>query len=143
MFQLQCKGILAGRNGICYSYEGRPMVPVLIKCDLTGEWRETYFLVDTGADETLLHFHEALKLGLNIGRYDPLDFVEGIGGGVRVYYKKGILVKIGHFPPFLLTIGFSPDVMEGLRVLGRRTILNLFGIAFNDKEIGIFTNRKI
>jgi len=31
MFRIQSEGVVTGRDGICYSYQGRPMIPILIK----------------------------------------------------------------------------------------------------------------
>ncbi|MDI6752542.1 MAG: aspartyl protease family protein [bacterium] len=145
MFQLQCeKGIVTGTDGICYDYKGRPMISILVKGDQNGNWNQGDFLLDTGADGTFLHSDEAVRLGLNIDSYDKEGTVKGIDGIERpAYYKEGMLIKIGHFPHVPLTIGFSSYVRPGLRILGRRTILRLFGIAFNDNEIGIFAKREI
>jgi len=144
MFRIQPEGVVTGRDGICYSYQGRPMIPILIKGDRDGNWRQRDFLLDTGADGTILHSNEALMLGIDIDRHDEQGTIRGIDGLERpIYYKKGILVKIGDFPPVPLTVGFSPHVRQGLRLLGRRTILSLFGIAFNGGEICIFTKREI
>lgn len=142
MFQLQCNGgIVTGRDGVCYPYgpHGRPMIPVLVKGDLSGIWTKTDMLLDTGADITVLHSDVASTVGLDIEKYDEVGVVIGIDGCERpLFYKKGVLIKIANFPAIPITIGFSTYLRQGLRLLGRKTILSLFGIAFNSKEIGIF-----
>lgn len=152
MFEIQCKkGIVRGSDGECYfyDYKGRPRISILIMGDKTGKWiRGDGFLLDSGADTTILHSEEAEKLGLDIRRWNRESFFKGVARlpkplSYPLYYKDGILIKIGHFLPVPLTIGFSPYVEEGTRILGRRTIFDLFGIAFNGKEIGIFTKRRI
>ena len=122
------------------------MIPILIRGDLNGYWNRNpeQFLLDTGADSTILHSDEATRVGLDTNKCDDVGSIQGIDGVRRpIYYKKGILIRIGNFPPIPLTVGFSPYVRKGLRLLGRRTILNLLGIAFNGNEVGIFTKRSI
>lgn len=145
MFQLQCpQGSVIGEDGICYSYEKKPIIPVQIKGDLTDLWHTGYFLLDTGADGVLLHIDEAVKLGLDVSKYNlnRIGTLTGIDGAERsVNYKERVLIKIGNFPAIPITIGFSKDVRPGLRLLGRKTILDVFGIVFNEKEVGIFTKQ--
>jgi len=144
MFQMD-NGVMSGNSGICYSYsyEGRPIIPILIKGDLTDEWKESEFLLDTGADTTILHSYEAYRLGLDIDKHDYEENITTPIGSGKAYYKRGIRVRIGHFPDLPITIAFSEDVREGLRLLGRRDILNFIGIAFNGKKVGIFTKGEI
>ncbi|MFH0773868.1 MAG: hypothetical protein V2A53_00010 [bacterium] len=147
MFQIQGRDVAAvtGKNGICYPYEEKPMIPILIRGDLTGKWKQEDFLLDTGADGTLLHSDEAVRLGLDINEYDKSEkwSICGIDGVPKPLYKKKILIKIGHFLPIFLTVGFSKGVRPGLRLLGRQGILDRFGIAFNGKDFGIFTKQEI
>ena len=147
MFQLKCSSpaLLSGKNGICYPYKRRPMIPILIRGDLNDQWntKAVDFLLDTGADVTVLHSNEALRLGLDIDRYDSESYIGTPIGEGKIYYKKGILIRIGNFPDIAVNIGFSPDVRPGLRLLGRETLLDFFGIAFHAKKIGIFTQREI
>lgn len=143
MFKIQNGCIVKGEDGICYSYQGKPVVPVLIRGDQDDGWRQGEFLLDTGADGTFLHSNEAVQLGLDINRYDGSGWIYGVDGCPRpVYYKSGTLIKLGNFPPISTIIGFSPYFGQGLRLLGRN-ILDSFGIAFNGKEVGIFTKQEI
>ena len=143
MFKIRNGCIVKGEDGICYPYQGKPVVPVLIRGDMDDGWRQGEFLMDTGADGTFLHSNEAVRLGLDINMYEEPGWIYGVDGCPRmVYYKRGIPIKLGNFPPILITIGFSPYFGQGLRLLGRN-VLNSFGIAFDGKEMGIFTKQEI
>lgn len=141
MFQLQCEqGIVEGRNGVCFSYRNKPTISIMIRSDITNCWIQgDDFLLDSGAAHTVLHSDEAVKLKLDINQVDSGGFFIG-ACGIKwpIFYKKGMLVKVGNFPAVPLTIGFSPHLAAGIRILGRRTIFELFGIVFSGKEIGVF-----
>ncbi|MCP4349854.1 MAG: hypothetical protein GY795_30605 [Desulfobacterales bacterium] len=142
MFQLQCeKGIVEGKNGVCFFYKDKPKISISIKGDKYNTWVQgDDFLLDSGADSTILHSDEADELGLDIRKYDDRGFSKGVGGiSIPIYYKYGIMIKIGDFLPISLPIAFSPKIAPGLRILGRQTIFKEFGIAFNGGKIGIFS----
>lgn len=143
MFKIQNGCTVKGEDGICYPYQGRPFVPVLIRGDIDDVWHQEEFLLDTGADCTFLHPNKAVRLGLDITMCDVQGWMHGIEGyPCQVYYKRGIPIKLGNFPPILITIGFSPHIVQEFPLLGRN-ILNSFGIAFNGKEMGIFAKQEI
>ena len=59
--------------------------------NLGGEIR---FVVDTGADRTLIGYDDAKRLGVDYRRYRPEDSVRtlGIAGSLRTYDEEGWLV---------------------------------------------------
>ncbi|MCP4137916.1 MAG: hypothetical protein GY754_43540 [bacterium] len=146
MFRIGTNGIVQGENGICYSYSypGKPQIPVKIKSDREGVWNEAEFILDTGADGSYLHPSEAEMLGLNINNFTDVGIAKGAARtDIRIHYRSNVQVQIGDFPPFFLKIGLLPKIegrkkTKGLRILGRNTILALFGIAIDTYHIGIF-----
>ena len=73
---------------------GRPRVEARVGftgLNLGGEIR---FVVDTGADTTLIGYDDAIRLGVHYGHYRPEDSVRtlGIAGSLRTYDEEGWLV---------------------------------------------------
>jgi len=118
-----------------------PRIPVQIRGDLTGRWHRLDFLLDTGSDKIIIHSEVASAVGLDITKYDDFGTITTIDESIiPVFFKKGILIKIGNFPAIVVTIGFSPNVIKEPPILGR-DILSLFGVVFNSKEMGIFVKQ--
>lgn len=129
---------LQGRDGLCYCYDEKPELPVFIKGDLVRSWKETSFLLDSGADLTLVHFDEAEDLGIDVSHSLIDTSGQGVMGKLISLYIKQVEIKIGNLPSFFIDIAFSKDIKPNTRLLGRKTFMDIFGIAMTNKTIGIF-----
>jgi len=59
-----------------------------------GKWVKCSFLLDSGADETFLHYRSIGILGIDISRIEVRDDVGGIGGYGVPYFRHPIDLKL-------------------------------------------------
>ncbi|MBC8457415.1 MAG: hypothetical protein H8D67_05400 [Deltaproteobacteria bacterium] len=59
-----------------------------------GKWHEFSFFVDSGADETFLHYRSIDILGIDISHIEVRDDVGGIGGYGVPYFRHPIELKL-------------------------------------------------
>ena len=107
----------------------RPMVCTSVR-DQSGTPREVVFLVDTGADQTVLDFDTYLKLGLESTPNSGIE-LEGVGGttsSVVVDSQIRFLRDDGGIVVFNAEIlAFTEPTSLGMNVLGR-DILRFFAV---------------
>ncbi len=141
MFKIDRRGSVTGNNGVINQYSVKSYVKISILGDKDDQWNNDIdFIVDTGASITLMHTSEAERLGIDITKYDDESLLSGIKAGstMKLFIKRSVMIKIGHFPPLPISIGFSSSINPNLRLLGRKTFLSRFGIAMDNTQIGIF-----
>jgi hypothetical protein len=107
----------------------RPMAPADLR-DRDGRTREVWFLVDTGADRTVLDFDTYLNLGLDSLPAAGFE-LEGVGGNtgsVVVRLPLQFLRDDGVFARFNADVlAFTEPTALGMNFLGR-DILNYFAV---------------
>ncbi|OEU55172.1 MAG: hypothetical protein BA871_12545 [Desulfuromonadales bacterium C00003096] len=59
-----------------------------------GQWIQYSFLVDTGADETFLHYRSIKILGIDTSRLEIRDDVGGVGGYGIPYFRFNTQIKL-------------------------------------------------
>ena len=59
-----------------------------------GQWIQYSFLVDTGADETFLHYRSIKILGIDTSRLEIRDDVGGVGGYGIPYFQFNTQIKL-------------------------------------------------
>jgi hypothetical protein len=59
-----------------------------------GKWMKYSFLVDTGADETFLHYRSIRILCIDTSRLEIRDDVGGIGGYGIPYFRFNTQIKL-------------------------------------------------
>lgn len=105
------------------------MVKVDFWSKKTSSWIEYNLLADTGADYTLLPYHIAFELGVDVEKDCQQLFTSGVGGTERVYFvKKNLTIRIGEIEK-AITVGFleREDIPF---LLGRESCLNEFDVRF-------------
>jgi hypothetical protein len=165
MFKL-CNNIVTGENGECFVWKEdkdgkkRPLIPVSIKNEKTGDWSSfVNFVFDTGADVTTMHTDVAKELGIDTKKCDKKTTLGGISAkgisakgisakgipakgipakGIPAFYKNNVLIQIGDLEPFSMRILYSDGIKQGLKLLGRESILKIFGVAVDDEHVGFF-----
>ena len=60
----------------------------------SGKWVRCSFLVDSGADETFLHYESIDILGIDTSGIDVRDDVGGVGGYGVPYFKHPLELKL-------------------------------------------------
>lgn len=105
-------------------------IPVKTKTN----WQCLWFLVDSGADVTMLTLSLARKLGLN---YDSKRKTKlyGIGKKSVDAYPGKIIIKLGQFKIAVRT--YFIDAEDSTLLLGRLDMFERFNITFNTR------NRKV
>lgn len=71
----------------------RPQVHVRLRLPIWGVDREILFRLDTGADMTVLHPHDAALAGIPFAQLDPatLHPATGVGGSVPYFQEPALL----------------------------------------------------
>ncbi len=84
----------------------RPYIQVLISSKNIDDFIPVEFLVDTGADYTLLPKSYADLFRIDVIRDCKLDNTRGIGGTERIYLCKSlVIIQIGSFKK-IIPVGF-------------------------------------
>lgn len=108
----------------------RPIVLVDIWSKKLNKFLTYSFIVDTGADYTLLPKTIAKDLGIDILKDCYMYESKGIGGKEQVYFlKKKIVIKIGESKR-QIPIGFL-DRDDIPPLLGRQQCLDTFDLIFS------------
>jgi hypothetical protein len=71
----------------------RPFITGYLK-QVSGKWVKFSFLIDSGADETFLHYRSIDLLNINTNNIDVRDDVGGIGGYGIPYFKYKADLKL-------------------------------------------------
>lgn len=117
----------AGKNLFGTIY--RPVAKVLFK-SLKGErWSDTWMVVDTGADFTILPRYLSSDLGISLEHDCIKDVTVGVGGEEVIYMcKSKIKAKIGSFERDVPLAFFDSNEVPPL--LGRLGFLETFDTIF-------------
>ena len=106
-----------------------PVIPISV---LTKYGYQKFdFLVDTGADCTIMPASVAYDLDINISELPKIHFCGIEGGRVAAYITK-ITVKITN-TPIEITCALSTNKQSPF-ILGRKDIFSKFNIAFDNKK---------
>lgn len=115
----------------------RPVAQVFLWSKKGKRWTETWMIVDTGADYTLLPRYMAEELKINLERDCRVFNTYGVGGGERVYFLPKIKVKLGNWER-IIPIGFL-ERNEIPPLMGRHLFLETFETLFSSNHILIFS----
>lgn len=107
------------------------------------------FIVDTGADQTLIGYEDATDLGVDFEQYDQDSSVEsiGVGGPLRTYPEGGRLLfhdADGNQHPFVVTLAVAECSPSGWvpSLLGR-DILRWFRVVVSEPENEVSLTRPL
>jgi hypothetical protein len=115
----------AGEFGLIY----RPVAKVSFKSPTQDIWTDTWMIVDTGADFTLLPKYIAEDLGISFKKQCKKEKTSGVGGQQTIYYlKEPITAKIGDMER-QIPLGFFEN-NEVPALLGRAGFLETFDVEF-------------
>lgn len=107
----------------------RPVAQAFFWSKLSHEWVESWMIVDTGADYTLLPRFMADSLGVNLEKDCQAFHTYGVGGGERVYFLKKAKVKLGNWER-TIPLGFL-ERNEIPPLMGRHLFLETFKTVFS------------
>jgi len=118
----------------------RPFITLYISSD-QRVWKKQSFLLDSGADETFLHFRSIKLLGIDTSALQIRDDASGIGGTGIPYIQHPIKLRLetseGEFKIFggPVNIFLDPNATR-MPVLGRDA-LDHFTVIFDRKRNSI------
>lgn len=115
----------------------RPIAQVFFFSQVKKHWYETWMLVDSGADYTLLPKYFSHRLGINLEKDCKIFKTTGIGGEEKVYFFKKIKVKLGEWEREV-PIGFL-DRDEIPPLLGRHLFLETFEVLLSSNHTITFS----
>ncbi len=116
----------------------RPIARVFFFSKKKDRWYETWMIVDTGADYTLLPKYFSKRLGIDVEKDCRIFKTTGIGGTEEVYFLKSIKVKLGEWERNI-PIGFlNRDDIPPL--MGRHLFLETFEVIFSPNHKVTFSN---
>lgn len=119
--------------GIIY----RPIAKVLLQSPSQKTWAETWMIVDTGADFTILPRYLSEDLGVSLEKDCIKDTTFGVGGQQTLYLcKEKIKAKIGSFER-QIPLAFL-DSNEVPPLMGRLGFLETFDTYLTKTHITIF-----
>ncbi len=107
----------------------RPIAKVSFKSPKEDMWTETWMIVDTGADFTILPQYIAHELGISLERDCIKETTIGVGGEQAIYLcKTKIQAKIGSLERHVPLAFFDSNEVPAL--LGRLGFLETFDAEF-------------
>ncbi len=106
----------------------RPIAQAFFYSQVKKKWYETWMIVDTGADYTLLPKYFSTRLGISLSKDCKLFKTTGIGGNEKVYLFNKIKAKLGSWQR-IIPVGFL-DRDEIPPLLGRHLFLETFDSLF-------------
>lgn len=119
----------------------RPVARVYFFNKERSRWYETWMIVDTGADYSLLPKYFAKRLNVDL-RNDCQTFTTaGIGGAEKVYFAKAVKAKLGTWDR-IVPVGFL-DRDDIPPLLGRHLFLETFEALFSSSHKLTFSAKKI
>lgn len=119
----------------------RPVAKVFFFNESKKRWYETWLIVDTGADYTLLPKYFSKRLGIDLQKGVQIFTTAGIGGEEKVYLAKSMKVKFGSWDR-VIPVGFL-DRDEIPPLLGRHLFLETFEALFSSNYSVTFSNKKM
>ncbi len=115
----------------------RPVAKVSLKSIKINVWAETWMVVDTGADFTILPRYLTADLGISLENDCVKDTTFGVGGQQSIYlYKKKIKAKLGEIERDIPVAFF--DTNEAPALLGRLGFLETFDTEFLKSHVVVF-----
>lgn len=117
----------------------RPISQVFFWSKTDKDWLETWMIVDTGADYTLLPRFMANNLGVNLEKDCKIFTTYGIGGGERVYFLPKIKIRLGNWER-LIPVGFL-ERNEIPLLMGRHLFLETFETLFSSNHTVSFSTK--
>lgn len=114
----------------------RPIAQIFFYAEKKDKWYETWMIVDTGADYTILPQYFASRFGVDLSKCKVFK-TAGIGGQEKVYLHKSIKAKLGGWER-QIPVGFlNRDNIPPL--LGRHLFLETFEALFSSKHTVTFS----
>lgn len=107
----------------------RPVAQVFFYSRLKERWYETWMVVDTGADYTLLPKYFAERLGINLAKDCRAFKTAGVGGSEKVFLFERMKARLGTWER-VVPVGFL-DRDEIPPLLGRQLFLETFETQFS------------
>ncbi len=100
------------------------------------------FLVDSGADISVISKDFGEKLGLNVSENETIFNANGVGGGILSYVERDLYIKINN-TTIKIPVAWVQDDRYPEMIIGREIVFDAFDIEFKqaDEEI-IFKFRK-
>lgn len=115
----------------------RPIAQVFFFSKNSKQWIESWMVVDTGADYSLLPRFMAENLGINLKKDCQTFYTRGVGGAEKVYFLPKIKVKIGNWER-IVPVGFL-DKENIPPLLGRQGFLETFEVLFSSNHTVSFS----
>ena len=118
----------------------RPIAQIFLLSPQKEKWYETWMIIDTGADYTLLPKYFSQRLSINLKKDCTVFKTEGIGGQEKVYLLKKLTVRLGSWER-IVPIGFlDHDNIPPL--MGRHLFLETFEALFSSDYTITFSSKK-
>jgi len=115
----------------------RPIAKVSFKSLKGNIWTDTWMVVDSGADFTILPRYLSEDLEVSLERDCIKDTTAGVGGEQTIYLcKKGIKAKLGHYKRDVPLAFFDSNEVPAL--LGRLGFLETFNTEFLKSHVVVF-----
>lgn len=115
----------------------RPIAKVSLQSVKTNVWAETWMVVDTGADFTILSRYLAKDLEVFLEKDCVKDETFGVGGEQTIYLcKQKIKAKIGGIERHVPLAFFDSNEVPAL--LGRLGFLETFDTEFLKNHVVVF-----
>lgn len=128
-----------------FEYEGetyfghvyRPVAKVSLESPKYGTWIDTWMVVDTGADFTILPKYTSRDLGISLKSDCIVDSTRGVGGEETIYLcKTKIVAKIATVTRSVPLAFFNTNTVPPL--LGRLGFLETFDTQFLKSHAVVF-----
>ena len=110
----------------------RPVAQVYFYSENKKRWYETWMIVDTGVDYTLLPKYFSERLGIDLKQDCKVFNTSGIGGNEKVYLNNKTKVRLGPWER-VIPVGFL-NRNEIPPLLGRRQFLETFESLFSSNH---------
>ena len=115
----------------------RPVANVSLKSFKNNVWVDTWMVVDSGADFTILPRYQAEDLGISLEHDCIKDVTAGVGGEQTIYLcKKKVKSKIRNLEREIPLAFFDSNEVPAL--LGRLGFLETFDTQFLKSHVVVF-----
>lgn len=92
-----------------------------------------FFLVDSGADISVISKEFGEKLGLNISQNETIFSASGVGGGVLKYVERDLFLKIND-KTIKIPVAWIQDERYTEMIIGREVVFDSFDIEFKQAD---------
>ena len=122
-------------SGASYREFGRPYVAARVNIPVIGAWAHVLFLIDTGADKSLLSASDARRIGIDYGALGSRSDIIGVGGKLEAYSVQTTIAFADseaqvHFYRLTLDVACDSEQYELPSLLGR-DILNRWCMTYD------------